>query len=215
MTHTSKERATETVLFAGMSARVPETYADVSPFLANQRASRKMVTSKQKAFCVLQFAKAESAITVQRVYRIKFGCQPPQMITFVDVIINLKLAFFVKGKQDGAPHHCHLSVRDWLNITVPNQWIIRKELPDKACATWPPRSLNLTACDFYLSRFIKDCVYIPPLPSDLSDLKHRMEADDGRISSDTLKKVWDEFVYRLDWRHVTNGTHIEHLLTCR
>ncbi|GFX83516.1 hypothetical protein TNCV_324651 [Trichonephila clavipes] len=36
-----------------------------------------MATSKQKAFRVLQFAKTESAITVQRAFRIKFGCQPP------------------------------------------------------------------------------------------------------------------------------------------
>ncbi|GFU44128.1 hypothetical protein TNCV_4952901 [Trichonephila clavipes] len=34
-----------------------------------------MVTSEQKAFCVLQFAKTELAITVQRVFHIKFGCQ--------------------------------------------------------------------------------------------------------------------------------------------
>ncbi|GFU20232.1 DUF4817 domain-containing protein [Trichonephila clavipes] len=73
MTHTSNERATETVLFAGMCA---ETYADFYPFLADQRASRKMATSKQKVFCVIQFAKTESAITVQRALRIKFGCQP-------------------------------------------------------------------------------------------------------------------------------------------
>ncbi|GFX93911.1 DUF4817 domain-containing protein [Trichonephila clavipes] len=37
-----------------------------------------MATSKRKAFCDLQFAKKEFAITVQRVFRIKFGCQPPK-----------------------------------------------------------------------------------------------------------------------------------------
>ncbi|GFV82183.1 adhesion G protein-coupled receptor B2 [Trichonephila clavipes] len=36
-----------------------------------------MATSKQKAFCVLQFSKTESAINVQRAFRIKFGCHPP------------------------------------------------------------------------------------------------------------------------------------------
>ncbi|GFU32407.1 hypothetical protein TNCV_3611711 [Trichonephila clavipes] len=34
-------------------------------------------------------------------------------------------------QQDGA--QWHLSVRDWLNITVPDQWISRKGLHDKAC----------------------------------------------------------------------------------
>ncbi|GFS85949.1 DUF4817 domain-containing protein [Trichonephila clavipes] len=76
MTHISNERATETVLFAGMCAREREKYANFSHFLADQRACRKMATSKQKAFCVIQFAKTKSAITVQQAFRIKFGCQP-------------------------------------------------------------------------------------------------------------------------------------------
>ncbi|GFS95161.1 hypothetical protein TNCV_2705071 [Trichonephila clavipes] len=36
-----------------------------------------MATSKRKAFRVLQFAKAESAITEQTAFLIKLGCQPP------------------------------------------------------------------------------------------------------------------------------------------
>ncbi|GFV00407.1 uncharacterized protein TNCV_3643851 [Trichonephila clavipes] len=58
-------------------------------------------------------------------------------------------------QQEGAPPHWYLSVRDWLNITVPNQWIGRKERPDKACIAWPPRSPDLTSCDFYLRGFKK------------------------------------------------------------
>ncbi|GFV71985.1 DUF4817 domain-containing protein [Trichonephila clavipes] len=77
MTHTSKERATETVLFAGRCAHVRKTYANFFSFLADQPASRKMATSKQKVFCFIHFAKTESAITVQRAFRIIFDCQPP------------------------------------------------------------------------------------------------------------------------------------------
>ncbi|GFT47908.1 DUF4817 domain-containing protein [Trichonephila clavipes] len=51
-----------------------ETYAN-PPLLADQRASRKLATSKQKEFCLLQFAKTESAITVERAFRINFDCQ--------------------------------------------------------------------------------------------------------------------------------------------
>ncbi|GFW32139.1 hypothetical protein TNCV_2601651 [Trichonephila clavipes] len=36
-----------------------------------------------------------------------------------------------------------------------------------------------------------------------------METDVARISSDTLKKVWDELTYRIDLGRVTNGAHIE------
>ncbi|GFT24319.1 DUF4817 domain-containing protein [Trichonephila clavipes] len=103
------------------------------------------------------------------------------IITFLGDITSLKqLAAFEKGKQNGTTPHWHLSGRDWLNITVPNQWIGRKEAPDKACIAWP-RSLDLMPCD--LRRFIKDCVYVPPLPADLSDLIHKTEADVARISS--------------------------------
>lgn len=35
------------------------------------------MTPEQKSFCVLQLAKSESVITVQRAFRIKFHCNPP------------------------------------------------------------------------------------------------------------------------------------------
>ncbi|PSN38739.1 hypothetical protein C0J52_16963 [Blattella germanica] len=36
-----------------------------------------MATSEEKAFCGLQFAKTESVVTVQRVFRTKLGSDPP------------------------------------------------------------------------------------------------------------------------------------------
>ncbi|GFW98487.1 uncharacterized protein TNCV_3791181 [Trichonephila clavipes] len=69
---------------------------------------------------------------------------------------------------------------------------------DKACFAWPPRSPDLTPCDFYLWGFIKGCVYVLQLPADLPDLRHRLEAAVARITSDKLNKVWDEFAYPLD-----------------
>lgn len=36
-----------------------------------------MATSERKAFCVLQFAKSDSVIAVQRAFRLKFKCDPP------------------------------------------------------------------------------------------------------------------------------------------
>ncbi|GFU38479.1 uncharacterized protein TNCV_2434251 [Trichonephila clavipes] len=45
--------------------------------ISNQRASREMTTSKQKVLCVLRFARTVSTITVQRAFRFKFSCQPP------------------------------------------------------------------------------------------------------------------------------------------
>ncbi|GFU98195.1 DUF4817 domain-containing protein [Trichonephila clavipes] len=184
-----------------------------------------MTTSKQKVFCVLRFAKIESAITLQREFPIKFGCQPPNDTNILKWYHQFDTTgCLYKGKksepnnfiwqQDGASSHWHLSVRDWLNINVLNPWIGRKEPPDKAYVAWlprsparvaeqcdvniqsiNPRSPDLTPCDFYLWGFIKDCVYVPRLPAGLSDFRYRMEANVARISSNTLKKVWVELAY--------------------
>ncbi|KAJ4452076.1 hypothetical protein ANN_03592 [Periplaneta americana] len=69
---------------------------------------------------------------------------------------------------------------------------------DRACFSWPPRSPDLTPCDFYLLGFIKDRVYVPPLPADLPDLRQRLEAVVAAITPDTLIEVWEELAYRLD-----------------
>lgn len=42
-----------------------------------QRYVRKMATPDRKVFCVLQFAKSESVISVQCAFRVKFNCDPP------------------------------------------------------------------------------------------------------------------------------------------
>lgn len=114
-------------------------------------------------------------------------------------------------QQDGAPPHWHNAVREWLNVTLPDRWIGRKGPNDRACYAWPPRSPDLTPCDFYLWGFIKDRVYVPPLPADLHELQNRIEAAVATITEDTLLNVWEELSYRLDVCRVTNGAHIEHL----
>ncbi|GFX52081.1 uncharacterized protein TNCV_4654101 [Trichonephila clavipes] len=87
--------------------------------------------------------------------------------------------------QDREPLHWHLSVSDWLNITALDQSIFRKGSHDKACFTWPPRLPDLSPCDFYLWGFIKDCVYVLPLPADLPDERHRIGAAISRITAGT------------------------------
>ncbi|GFV10749.1 hypothetical protein TNCV_1755871 [Trichonephila clavipes] len=72
------------------------------------------------------------------------------------------------------------------------QWIGRKEPPNKACIAWPPRSPDLTSCDFYRGGgVIKDCVYVPRLPADLLDLRYRMEADVWTKDVDFIPKPFD------------------------
>jgi hypothetical protein len=55
------------------------------------------------------------------------------------------------------------------------------------------------------------CRYVPPLPADLDELTNRITAAVKSVSKDTLRRVWDEFSYRVDVVHAAGGGHIEHL----
>ncbi|CAF4230737.1 unnamed protein product, partial [Rotaria sordida] len=56
-------------------------------------------------------------------------------------------------QQDGAPPHYGQAVRDYLDDTF-SEWIGRR-----GTVEWPPRSPDLTPCDFSLWGVIKDHVY--------------------------------------------------------
>lgn len=108
--------------------------------------------------------------------------------------------------QDGAPPHYLTDVRDYLNDRFPNQWIGRS-----APIAWPPRSPDLTPLDFFLWGFIKDMVYVPPLPATLPDLRARIYAAVEQVTPEMLVRVWEEIDYRWDVCRITNGSHIEHV----
>jgi len=44
---------------------------------------------------------------------------------------------------------------------------IRTGQEDDALMQWLPRSPDLTPCDFFLWEFVKDTVFVPPLPANL------------------------------------------------
>ena len=52
-------------------------------------------------------------------------------------------------QQDGAPPHWKLEVRGYLNGELPQRWIGRKGNGDLAIHPWPPRSPDLTVCEFF------------------------------------------------------------------
>ncbi|KAJ4447280.1 hypothetical protein ANN_09284 [Periplaneta americana] len=88
-----------------------------------------------------------------------------------------------KVSQDGAPPHFHNAVRAYLNTEMSDRWIGRAG----------------------------DRVFVPPLPRDLEELKTRIREAAGTVTEDMLKRVWEEFDYRLDICRVTRGSHIESL----
>jgi hypothetical protein len=56
----------------------------------------------------------------------------------------------------------------------------------------------MTPCDFFLWGHVKERVYVPPLPTDLDELRNRIMAAVNSVTEDTLRRVWDEFSYRVD-----------------
>lgn len=53
-------------------------------------------------------------------------------------------------QQGSASLHWMLDVREYLNHELPNRWIGRVGADDQVLFPWPPRSPDLTPCDFYL-----------------------------------------------------------------
>ncbi|PSN37942.1 hypothetical protein C0J52_20251, partial [Blattella germanica] len=64
--------------------------------------------------------------------------------------------------------------------------------------------------DFYLWGYVKDHVFVPPLPENLPVTRpHRQRHRCNRHGN--TSRVWDELHYRLDVCRVTRGAHFEHL----
>ena len=95
-------------------------------------------------------------------------------------------------QQDIAPPHWHKEVQEYLNEYLPGRLVGRAAATDYTC-TWPPRSLELTVCDFFLWGFVKDNVYVPPLPKTLSGLRESINTATGNVTQDTLERF--DFVF--------------------
>jgi hypothetical protein len=104
-----------------------------------------------------------------------------------------------------------MAVRNHLNAHLPRRWIGRAGANDVMWCRWPPKSPDLTTCDFFLWGYIKDKVFVPPLQRSLPELRPRITTAIASITRDTLHKAWDELDYRLDICRVTRGAHIESL----
>jgi hypothetical protein len=76
-------------------------------------------------------------------------------------------------------------------------------------------SVITVQCDFFLWGFVKDSVYVPPLPMSLKELRDRIMHALQTITADMLHRVWDDFDYHVDVCRVTQGAHIEGLRLMR
>ena len=94
---------------------------------------------------------------------------------------------------------------------LPGRWIGRASGNDQSLLLWPSRSPDITACDFFLWGYVKDRVFVPPLPRDLADLEARIIAAVKNIDAPMLTRVWQELEYRIDVCRVTRCAQIENL----
>jgi len=64
-------------------------------------------------------------------------------------------------------------------------------------------------CEF-LWGYVKDRVYVPPLPATVDKLQEHITAAVNSVMLDMLQRVWSELDYRIDVCRVTRGReHIE------
>lgn len=175
----------------------------------NPHATLGLNVTPQKLMCFC-------AVTEQSVYG-PFFFEGPSITgqTYLEMLTNWLIPrLAAEGgdyifQQDGAPPHWSLAVRTFLNANLPNRWIGRAGQHDKVFCKWPPRSPDLTVCDFFLWGHVKDKVYVPPLPSTLDELQERITEAVYAITPDMLQRVWTELDYRLDVCRATRGAHIE------
>lgn len=91
-------------------------------------------------------------------------------------------------QQDGAPPHFGLIVRQWLNANLPHRWIGRGG-PLDLNFPWPPRSPDLTVCDFFLWGYIKDRVYARGMPATLNELRNSIQQECNDVPVDMCARA--------------------------
>lgn len=94
-------------------------------------------------------------------------------------------------QQDGAPPHWALSVRAYLREQFGENWIGR----DGPIA-WPPRSPDLTPCDFFLWGHLKDLVF-RTMPKTLPDLRQQIVTCSRQITQEMCQNACRSVTNRL------------------
>jgi hypothetical protein len=107
-------------------------------------------------------------------------------------------------QQDSSPPHYLEEVREYLSTCFPGRWIGRA-----APIAWTPRYPDLTPLDFFLWGFVKDRVFVPPLPANVAELRTRITAAVAEVTPEMLRSVWQDIDYRWDVCHITDGSPIE------
>jgi hypothetical protein len=63
--------------------------------------------------------------------------------------------------------------------------------------------------EFFLWGFVKDRLFVPPLPANVVELRTRITAAVAEVTPEMLRSVWQDIKYRWAVCRITNESHIE------
>lgn len=106
-------------------------------------------------------------------------------------------------QQDGATCHTARETTQLLQQKFPGRLI-----SNNGDFRWPPRSCDLTPCDFFLWGFVKSRVYANN-PRTVPQLKHEIRRVTAEINSDLCQKVIDNFLQRVRVCQESHGGHLK------
>ncbi|GBM41323.1 hypothetical protein AVEN_241483-1 [Araneus ventricosus] len=106
--------------------------------------------------------------------------------------------------QDGAHPHIYRRVKQWLRQHFTDARMISYNFP----TAWPPRSPDITPCDFWLWGFLKDNIY-RKRPASLPDLKDSIRGHVLNIQADSLRSAVETMILRLEHIVEHEVRHIE------
>jgi hypothetical protein len=110
----------------------------------------------------------------------------------------------IRFMHDGAPPHWSRPVRVWLTDNFPNHWMGRGS-PNMP---WPPRSPDLSMCDFFLWGYVKSVVYRQKLHS-IEELKMAIAQAFQSVTPEMRQKAALDYRRRLQQCIRMNGGHVE------
>lgn len=107
--------------------------------------------------------------------------------------------------QDGAPPHRSAEITDWLAEFFGDHVIALQHDPE-----WPPRSPDLTPCDYFLWGYVKSKVFVSP-PDSIDDLKNRISQTftDLKANHGLIRRAVRDMIKRVNICIERDGGHVE------
>ena len=82
----------------------------------------------------------------------------------------------------------------------------------KADFSWPPYRPNLSPADFFLWAYLKERVYLDPVPKPIKQLKNNIRREAKKIKGDMVKHAIDNMLPRVQNLLCRKGAWFEKLL---